>query len=89
MPERNARSDDAELLDVASGLWIWRIRHPQWKDGMEWQPVVTSVCVESDGEVLLLDPLLPPAGDSEIWTRLNRRPPTVCRRPEARPCSRR
>ncbi len=81
MPEEAAGAETpahpVEMQDVAEGLWIWRLRHPHWKEGCGWQPTVTSVCVESAGETLLLDPLLPPAGSSEFWTRLNRRRPSV------------
>jgi hypothetical protein len=50
----------AELRDVEPGLWLWRIDHPAWKEGVGWEPLVTSTCVESGGEVVLLDPLAPP-----------------------------
>src|SRR4051794_15175223 len=81
MPKDTARADglpdEVEPQDVSEGLWIWRLRHPHWNQGLDWQPTVTSVCVDSGGEVLLLDPLVPPAGSSELWVRLNRRPPTA------------
>lgn len=69
-------ADQVEMQDVAEGLWIWRLRHPHWREGLDWQPTVTSVCVESRGEVLLLDALLPPASASDFWMRLNRHPPS-------------
>jgi hypothetical protein len=81
MPEDKAGAevlpDEVEVQDVEDELWIWRLRHPHWKQGLDWQPTVTSVCVESGGEVLVLDPLLPPASSSDFWIRLNRRPPTA------------
>jgi glyoxylase-like metal-dependent hydrolase (beta-lactamase superfamily II) len=66
-----------EVIDVAPGLWLWRIVHPHWKRGNDWQPIVTSTVVESGGEVVLIDPLLPPDDATEIWTRLDAKPPTV------------
>jgi hypothetical protein len=66
-----------ELRDVAPGLWVWRLQHPDWAPHVEWQPLVTSTCVESGGEVVLLDPLAPPADATEVWARLDARPPTV------------
>ena len=66
-----------ELRDVAPGLWLWRVRHPDWSPDAEWEPAVTSTCVESGGEVALLDPLAPPEDAAEIWERLDARPPTV------------
>jgi hypothetical protein len=73
----DARSEEEEVRDLAPGLWIWRLRHPGWKPGVDWQPVVTSTSVESGGERLVLDPLAPPAGATELWERLDDRPPTV------------
>ena len=66
---------EAELLDVAAGLWIWRVAHPAWKPNQGWEPVVASTCVESGGETLALDPLAPPDGAAEVWERLDARPP--------------
>jgi glyoxylase-like metal-dependent hydrolase (beta-lactamase superfamily II) len=66
-----------ELRDVAPGLWIWRLAHPDWRPGLEWEESVTSTCVESGGEVALLDPLAPPDGAQEVWGRLDERPPTL------------
>jgi len=66
-----------ELRDVAPGLWIWRRQHPDWREGLDWEPLVTSTCVESRGEVALLDPLAPPEDAADVWERLDARPPTV------------
>ena len=67
----------AEIRDVATGLWIWRAEHPDWAPGVGWDPPVTSTYVESGGEFALLDPLAPPEDATEIWKRLDARPPTV------------
>jgi hypothetical protein len=66
-----------ELRDVAPGLWLWRVEHPDWKPGLEWEPMVTSTCVESGGEIALLDPLAPPEDAADVWARLDARPPTL------------
>jgi glyoxylase-like metal-dependent hydrolase (beta-lactamase superfamily II) len=66
----------AEIRDVAPGLWLWRLEHPDWSDESDWSPHVTSVVVESGGEVGVIDPLAPPDGD-EVWARLNAQPPTL------------
>lgn len=66
-----------ELRDVADGLWVWRLEHPDWAPGVGWDKVVTSTCVESRGEIVLLDPLAPPEAATEIWARIEARPPTV------------
>jgi glyoxylase-like metal-dependent hydrolase (beta-lactamase superfamily II) len=65
------------VVDVAPGLWIWRLRHPDWRPGLEWSETVTSTCVQSGAEVALLDPLAPPDDTSEIWSRFDARRPTL------------
>ena len=65
-----------EVVDVAPGLWIWRLSYPDWHEGAGWPEVVTSTCVASGGEVAVLDPLAPPEG-SEVWRRLEAKPPTM------------
>jgi glyoxylase-like metal-dependent hydrolase (beta-lactamase superfamily II) len=66
-----------ELIDLAPGLWIWRQEHPAWTPGSGWKPAVTSTCVESGGEIVVLDALAPPEGETEFWQRLDAKPPTV------------
>jgi glyoxylase-like metal-dependent hydrolase (beta-lactamase superfamily II) len=66
-----------ELRDVAPGLWIWRLEHPDWTPEEDWRPEVTSTCVESGSEVAVLDPLAPPDDAHELWARLDARPPTL------------
>ncbi len=65
-----------EVRDVAPGLWLWRVEHPAWTPEADWEPLVASTCVESGGEVAILDPIAPPDGD-EVWTRLDARPPSL------------
>jgi hypothetical protein len=66
-----------QIADVAPGLWIWRLDHPDWAPGLGWSPPVTSTYVESGSEVAVLDALAPPEDASEIWERLDARPPTL------------
>ena len=70
-------ANKVEVRDVAPGLWIWRARHPGWKDGDDWPPIVTSTFVESRGERLVLDPLAPPDDATEVWKRLDEHPPSA------------
>ena len=65
------------LRDVAPGLWLWQVEYPDWRPGLGWGPVVNSTCVESGGEVILLDPLAPPSDAAEVWARLEAQRPTV------------
>ena len=64
------------ILDLDDGLWIWRLSYPEWHERAGWPEVVTSTCVESGGEVAVLDALAPPEG-SEVWQRLDAKPPTM------------
>lgn len=66
-----------EVRDVAPGLWIWRLQHPQWKAGQGWDPIVTCTCVESRGEALVLDPLAPPIESAQPWHRLDASQPSA------------
>jgi hypothetical protein len=62
--------------DVAGGLWVWQLEHPDWRPELDWPQLITSTCVESRGEVAVLDPLAPPP-DSPVWERLDAHPPTM------------
>src|SRR5437899_8596893 len=77
VPMKQDPQSKVELRDVAPGLWIWRLEHPQWRTGQGWEPIVASTCVESHGETLVLDPLAPPEGETEVWKRLDARTPTA------------
>lgn len=66
-----------EIRDVAPGLWIWRTDYPDWRPDAGWERRVTSTCVESAGELALIDPMAPSANDSAFWERLDARPPTL------------
>jgi hypothetical protein len=66
-----------EMIDVAPGLWIWRVEHPGWREDAGWEPPVTSTLVESGGEIAVLDAIAPPADAREIWDRLDARPPSL------------
>jgi glyoxylase-like metal-dependent hydrolase (beta-lactamase superfamily II) len=64
-----------ELRDVAPGLWLWRSAHPNWSP--PWDPLASSFCVHAGGEIVVIDPLAPPADAGEVWARLDADPPTV------------
>src|SRR4051812_48791650 len=53
------------------------MEHPEWAPHVGWDPPVTSTCVASGGEVVLIAPLAPPKGVSEVWERLDASPPTL------------
>jgi hypothetical protein len=68
---------EVETRDAAPGLWVWRVPHPDWTAEADWEQLVASTCVESHGEVALLDPIAPSADAAEFWSRLDERPPTL------------
>jgi hypothetical protein len=45
---------------LADGLWRWTARHPEWHPG-EFGREVASFAIRAGQDVLLIDPLLPPA----------------------------
>jgi hypothetical protein len=49
-----------EIKDVKHGLWLWRMIHPEWKPGFDWDPMVTCTVVQAQEEIVVIDPLLPP-----------------------------
>ena len=74
---KNGAKARVEMRDVAPGLWIWRLEHPHWRPGQGWEPVVACTCVESRGEILVLDALAPPQDAIEVWKRLDAQPPNA------------
>ncbi|HET8953493.1 MAG TPA: hypothetical protein VFN44_23425 [Solirubrobacteraceae bacterium] len=68
---------EVQLRDVAPGLWLWRQPHPAWEEGNDWDPLVTSVAVESRGVAAVLDPLAPPPRERAVWERLDALAPQV------------
>jgi glyoxylase-like metal-dependent hydrolase (beta-lactamase superfamily II) len=66
-----------ELRDLAPDLWVWRVEYPDWHADAGWEPLVSSTCVTTGGEVVLIDPLAPPEGATELWERLDANPATV------------
>ena len=60
-----------EVRDIAPGLWLWRQPHPDWEEGGDWDPLVSSFAAGTT----LLDPLAPPPAEREVWDRLARTPP--------------
>jgi hypothetical protein len=64
-----------EVRDVAPGLWLWRQPHPACREGLDWQPEVSSFVVESRGAVVAIDPLAPSPDAAAVWERLAAQPP--------------
>jgi glyoxylase-like metal-dependent hydrolase (beta-lactamase superfamily II) len=61
--------------EMAPGLWRWTERHPEWTpDAQGWGPDVGSVYCEADGDLLLVDPVLPIDREQRerFWRALDR-----------------
>lgn len=65
------------VIDVAPGLWIWRMPRPGWAPQGGGDNLVTSTCVESRGERAVIDALAPPEEGREVWDRFDARRPTM------------
>ena len=50
---------------------------PTGRPHVGWDPAVTSTCVESGGEVVVIDALVPETGADAVWARLDDRRPTA------------
>jgi len=64
-----------EIRDVAPGLWLWQLDHPDWREGLGWNRRVASFAYAVDGGTVLVDALAPPGEADELWSRLEREPP--------------
>jgi glyoxylase-like metal-dependent hydrolase (beta-lactamase superfamily II) len=66
------------VTQIAPGLWRWSAPHPAWTPARGadkgWEHEVASCYCEADGELLLIDPLVPAdAGERErFWRALDR-----------------
>jgi len=50
---------------LAPGLWRWTAPHPDWQEGDDWEQEVGCVYYEAPDATVLIDPLVPPAGDGD------------------------
>jgi hypothetical protein len=67
----------AEIIDLTDDLWVWRTHHPEWVPEGGWESIVTSTCVRSGGETILIDPLAPAPSEHEVWSRFDADPPSI------------
>ena len=52
------------MIELAPGLSYWLAPHPEWEEGDNWPHEVPCFRVVSPDGVVLIDPLLPPGGDT-------------------------
>jgi glyoxylase-like metal-dependent hydrolase (beta-lactamase superfamily II) len=64
-----------DVEQIAPHLWHWTAPHPDWKpsnrgkDGLGWDETVSSYALVADGELVLVDPLVP---SDDVWEALDR-----------------
>jgi hypothetical protein len=56
---------------------VWSTPHPDWTPQSDFTRPVTSTCVITGDEVVILDPLAPSPDCDEAWARLDAAPPTI------------
>lgn len=64
-------------VEIASGLWRWTARHPEWRQGAtpespaDWPAEVGSIAYLASDSLVVIDPLVP--GDEDrFWAWLDR-----------------
>jgi hypothetical protein len=61
-----------QVEELASGLWAWTARHPDWQPGMSWDAEVRCFYAEADAATLVVDPLVPADEPDRFWRALDR-----------------
>ncbi|HLE98488.1 MAG TPA: MBL fold metallo-hydrolase [Gaiellaceae bacterium] len=45
------------MRELATGVWHWQARHPDWEESEPWDPMVSSYAIDDGERLLLFDPL--------------------------------
>jgi glyoxylase-like metal-dependent hydrolase (beta-lactamase superfamily II) len=49
------------VREVRDGIWHWESQHPEWNERQWWGPLVSSYAIDDGAQLVLFDPLEPPA----------------------------
>ena len=49
------------MREVRDAVWHWEARHPEWREGQWWGPLVSSYAIDDGVRLVLFDPVAPPA----------------------------
>ena len=49
------------MREVRDGIWHWESQHPEWNERQWWGPLVSSYAIDDGAQLVLFDPLEPPA----------------------------
>ena len=55
-----------DLRELTPGLWRWTAPHPEWKQGDDWPEAVGCVAARTADALVVIDPLVPDDGWSEL-----------------------
>lgn len=47
------------MQEVRPGVWHWTAHHPDWREGADWGPEVSSFAIDDGERLLLFDPIAP------------------------------
>lgn len=54
------------MREVEPGVWHWTGQHPDWREGQDWEPEVSSYAIDDGDRLLLFDPVAPPSLVDEL-----------------------
>src|SRR3954465_8830074 len=60
----------AKANRIGPGLWRWTARHPEWHPS-DFGAEVASFALDAGGDLLLIDPLLPPGAEAPVLELLD------------------
>ncbi len=71
-----ASKRQASVSDIARGLWLWSAPHPDWRDNIEWGPMVNSFVADIADRRIAIDPTWGERVPEEAIWRLDSAPPS-------------
>jgi hypothetical protein len=57
------------MLETRPGVWFWQARHPKWIPDDGWGEIVTCFALDFGEELVVIDPLAPPAELDELASK--------------------
>jgi glyoxylase-like metal-dependent hydrolase (beta-lactamase superfamily II) len=54
------------VQEVRPGVWHWTGHHPDWREGQDWGPDVSSYAIDDGENLLIFDPVAPSALVDEL-----------------------
>ncbi len=57
------------MREARPGVYFWQVQHPEWEPGEGWDALVTSYALDDGEQLIVVDPLRPPAELLELAAR--------------------